>query len=173
MLARPPPALSPVSASSKSLVKTSPLSSLAPMVSANSQSRSTHSLMSDVQLLQCTMATASPTGVVTRSISGTVWSARACSSTTMENTEVPALTLPVRGATEFVAIMPVPASPSGGHTGQPGSRSPSASSSLAPSAVSVPACSPATRMAGSRSSTFQATPCSATRASNFSIMAAS
>jgi hypothetical protein len=33
---------------------------------------------------------------------------------------VPALTFPVRGATEFVATMPVPASPSGGHIGIPG-----------------------------------------------------
>jgi sugar (pentulose or hexulose) kinase len=32
---------------------------------------------------------------------------------------VPALTLPVRGATEFVATMPVPASPSGGHSTTP------------------------------------------------------
>ena len=53
----------------------------------------------------------------------------------MENTEVPADTLPVRGATAFVAIMPVPASPSGGQTGQPGSRSPAGSRSAAPSGV--------------------------------------
>lgn len=33
---------------------------------------------------------------------------------------VPALTLPVRGATLFVATMPVPASPSGGQNGMPG-----------------------------------------------------
>ena len=33
---------------------------------------------------------------------------------------VPTLTLPVRGATALVATMPVPASPSGGHSGMPG-----------------------------------------------------
>ena len=33
---------------------------------------------------------------------------------------VPALTFPVRGATELVATMPVPASPSGGHIAMPG-----------------------------------------------------
>ena len=37
---------------------------------------------------------------------------------------VPALTLPVRGATELVATMPVPASPSGGHSGIAGPQSP-------------------------------------------------
>ena len=41
--------------------------------------------------------------------------------------EVPALTLPVLARTLFVAAMPVPASPSGGQSGQPGSRSPSGS----------------------------------------------
>ena len=46
---------------------------------------------------------------------------------------VPALTLPVRGATELVATIPVPASPSGGHIGAPGRRAPVGSSSRAPS----------------------------------------
>ena len=42
------------------------------------------------------------------------------SSTTIAKMLVPTLTLPVRGATAFVATMPVPASPSGGHSGMPG-----------------------------------------------------
>ena len=52
---------------------------------------------------------------------------------------VPALTLPVRGATEHVATMPVPASPSGGHSAMPGRSPPVGSSSAAPSGVSSPA----------------------------------
>ena len=62
---------------------------------------------------------------------------------------VPALTLPVRGATELVATMPVPASPSGGHSGTPGCSVPVGSSRRAPSSVSSPAISPAVRMVGS------------------------
>ena len=42
------------------------------------------------------------------------------SSTTIAKMLVPALTLPVRGVTEQVATMPVPASPSGGHSTAPG-----------------------------------------------------
>ena len=61
------------------------------------------------------------------------------SSTIMLKMEVPALTFPVLSRTLFVAAMPVPASPSGGQRGQPGSRSPSGSSSAAPSEVSLPA----------------------------------
>ena len=49
---------------------------------------------------------------------------------------VPTLTLPQRGAIAFVATMPVPASPSGGHSGAPSSSPPVGSRSLAPSAVS-------------------------------------
>ena len=52
---------------------------------------------------------------------------------------VPADTLPVRGATEFVAVMPVPASPSGGHNGIPASRFPLSSRKAAPSSVRIPA----------------------------------
>ena len=51
---------------------------------------------------------------------------------------VPALTLPVRGATELVATMPVPASPSGGHRGTPRC-SGRWGRSRAPAAVSSPA----------------------------------
>ncbi len=51
---------------------------------------------------------------------------------------VPALTLPVRGATALVATMPVPASPSGGQsTACRDCSAPVGSSSAAPSAVSV------------------------------------
>ena len=63
----------------------------------------------------------------------------ACSSTTIAKMLVPALTLPVRGATELVATMPVPASPSGGHSGAPGRSAPVGSSSPAPASVSSPA----------------------------------
>ena len=55
---------------------------------------------------------------------------------------VPALTLPVRGATALVATMPVPASPSGGQNGMPARSAPVGSSSAAPSAVSSPAAAP-------------------------------
>ena len=68
--------------------------------------------------------------------------------------EVPADTLPVRLRTELVAIMPVPASPSGGASVMPGCRVPVGSSSLAPSSVSSPAGVPATSGSGSRSSSF-------------------
>ena len=51
---------------------------------------------------------------------------------------VPALTFPVRGATELVATIPVPASPSGGHIAAPGRSAPVGSSSLAPASVSSP-----------------------------------
>ena len=58
-------------------------------------------------------------GVVTRSSSRCTWPS-SCSSTIIAKMLVPALTFPVRGATELVATMPVPASPSGGHMGIPG-----------------------------------------------------
>ena len=89
------------------------------------------------------------------------------SSTTMENTEVPADTLPVRSRTELVAAMPVPASPSGGHRGAPGSSVPVGSSSRAPSSVKPPASSPAESTWGKMSSSFQDSPFYAARASNF------
>ena len=50
-----------------------------------------------------------------------------------KNTRAGADTLPVRGATLFVAAMPVPASPSGGQNGTPGCKTPVGSSSCAPS----------------------------------------
>ena len=53
--------------------------------------------------------------------------------------EVPAETFPVRFATLFVATIPVPASPSGGHMGIPAWSLPVASKSFAPSLVRVPA----------------------------------
>ena len=60
---------------------------------------------------------------------------KSCSKTIIANTEVPAETLPVFFITVFVATMPVPASPSGGHIGQPASRVPDGSKILAPSSV--------------------------------------
>ena len=66
----------------------------------------------------------------------------------MEKMEVPAETLPVLGATALVAVIPVPASPSGGQKGIPaGSRPPVR---RLPSSVSFPASSPATRTLVSR-----------------------
>ncbi len=51
--------------------------------------------------------------------------------------------------------MPVPASPSGGNAGMPGSRSPSGSRRPAPSGVRLPASSPARSTFGNRSRSFQ------------------
>ena len=56
--------------------------------------------------------------------------------------------LPVLTVTAFVATIPVPASPSGGHKVQPPSSSPVGSSNLAPMSVNVPPCSPANRISG-------------------------
>ena len=69
----------------------------------------------------------------------------------MRKTEVPHEMLPVRCAIAFVAIMPVPASPSGGHSAIPGWRAPVGSMSAAPSGVSVPASWPALSTVGSTS----------------------
>ena len=118
------------------------------------------------------MATASPDGVVTRSSSS--WTAlNAFSSTTIANTDVPADTLPVLTATEFVAVIPVPASPSGGASGMPPSRFPLTSSFFAPSAVRVPAFSPAVSTFGRISSSFQGYAFTLSSASNFSSIFAS
>ncbi len=77
---------------------------------------------------------------------------KAFSSTTVAKIEVPADTLPVLAATELVATIPVPASPSGGQSGQPATRVPVVSRSFALLAVKVPALAPATRTLGRRSS---------------------
>ena len=66
-----------------------------------------------MQLLAWAMATGAPDGVATRSISS-MRLRNGASSTIMAKAEVPAETLPVRGRTESVAIMPVPAAPIGG-----------------------------------------------------------
>ena len=79
---------------------------------------------------------------------------------------VPTLTLPVRGDTAFVATMPVPASPSGGHSGMPGWSVPVGSSRAAPSSVSRPASCPARSTSGSRSSSCRPSRRSATSSSN-------
>ena len=130
------------------------METLLPAASQKPLSIPAQALMSLVQLLQCTMATGLPVGVVTMSISGyTLLSG--FSSTTIANTLVPAETLPVRTATAFVAVMPVPASPSGGATSAPASSVPVGSSSFAPSAVRQPASSPAFSTAGRMSSSFQ------------------
>ena len=108
----------------------------------------THAFMSFVQLLQCTMATGLPVGVVTISISGyTLLSG--FSRTIIEKTEVPAETFPVPAATAFVAVIPVPASPSGGAKGIPADSFPPRSSD--PFSVSLPASFPAVSTEGRRS----------------------
>ena len=86
---------------------------------------------------------------------------------------VPALTLPVRGATELVATMPVPASPSGGHSGTPGRSGPDGSSSRAPASVSCRPARPAVRIVGQQVRQPHGRPRSATRSSKVVIMAAS
>ena len=143
-----------------------------PKFSANSLNKLTHAFKSDVQLLQCTIATASPVGVVTRSIS--VWTfSNAFSSTIIAKTEVPADTFPVLTATLFVATIPVPASPSGGHTGIPPFRFPLGSRSFAPSSVSTPACSPADNTFGRISVIFHEYPNGAIISSNVASIPAS
>jgi hypothetical protein len=118
------------------------------------------------------IATGLPSGVTTMSISS--WTrARLFSSTIIANTDVPAETFPERGRTAFVATMPVPASPSGGHRGMPAESAPEGSSSFAPAAVSFPAGWPAGRTAGRMSRSFQPSARGATRASNVAIRAAS
>ncbi len=83
--------------------------------------------------------------------------------------EVPALTFPVRSATEFVAVIPVPASPSGAAKTAPACKVPSGSSQAAPSLVRLPASTPAERTFGSKSSSFQEY-FPSTRALNFEII---
>ena len=58
---------------------------------------------------------------------------------------------PERFVMLFVAVIPVPASPSGGHSGIPAPSLPVVSRSFAPSSESVPAFSPATSTFGSKS----------------------
>ena len=145
------------------------LSTFAPILSANSSKILTQAFKSEVQLLQCTIPTNAPSGVVTRSISGYTLD-NSFSKTIMANTLVPADTLPVRIPTEFVAAIPVPASPSGGHKGIPASNLPLTSRSLTPSSVSVPAASPAVRTSGRISESFHAKPSPLISSSNFSTI---
>ena len=86
---------------------------------------------------------------------------------------VPALTLPVRGATEFVATIPVPASPSGGHMVAPGLSAPVGSSRCAPSGLNSPAGCPATRTGGSSSTSCVGSALSAVSRSNAASIAES
>ena len=139
---RPPQSSSPSRALRYRLPYSSFISTFMPITSEYSLKRFTHAFKSEVQLLQCTIATRLPSGVVTRSISSYTLD-NSFSITIMPNTLVPADTLPVLCATLLVAAIPVPASPSGGHNGTPASKVPVGSSSLAPSSVNVPACCPA------------------------------
>ena len=93
--------------------------------------------------------------MVTISISGYTLE-RFFSNTIIENTDVPADTLPVRTFTLLVATIPVPASPAGGHIKIPAFNVPVGSKSFAPASVKVPALSPATNTFGRISSIFHA-----------------
>ena len=95
------------------------------------------------------------------------------SSKSARGERVPAETLPVRGAIELVATIPVPASPSGGQTGMPARSRPAGSSSAAPASVSSPAGEPATAIPGSRSARLSSTPASLASSSNRASMVAS
>ena len=142
---RPPQSGSPSSASENRNEYNSSLS-FTPLASANT---SAHALRSEVQLLQWTITAISPAGVATTSVLRETDGLRP--ETTVANTDVPADTFPVPTRTQFVATMPVPASPSGGQRGTPASRSPSSSNHAAPAAVSLPASLPAASGRGSMS----------------------
>ena len=142
-----------------------------PSSSWYSLNRLIQALRSEVQLLQCTIATRLPSGVVTMSIISYGLD-NSFSKTIMENEEVPADTFPVRCLTALVATMPVPASPSGGQTGIPAFKWPDTSSLLAPSGVRNPAFSPAGKTLGRISVSFQGYPLGATNLSNLAIISA-
>ena len=72
----------------------------------------------------------------------------------MAKMDVPADTFPVPTATELVATIPVPASPSGGQRGTPASRFPLSSINAAPSEVKLPPLSPAESTLGRISISF-------------------
>ena len=165
----PPQSASPFKASKNIVSSACGMEHFAPMSSANDLNSPAHALMSDVQLLQCTIATGLPVGVVTMSISVCTLES-AFSSTIIAKTDVPAEILPVRTRTLFVAVMPVPASPSGGHSGAPGFKVPVGSSKSAPASVSSPASSPARRICGRMSRSRHGRLCSLCRISNVSIM---
>ena len=78
---------------------------------------------------------------------------------TIKNAEVPADTFPVLSQTAFVATIPVPASPSGGHNGTPGCNLPLISNSFAPSVVKRPAHLPAVIISGNNADKSLSTPC--------------
>ena len=83
----------------------------------------------------------------------------------MAKMDVPAETLPVLGATAFVAVMPVPASPSGGQKGMPAGRRPPRYS--LPLSVSLPASSPAILTTGRTLRTFHGRPYGSSSSLNF------
>ena len=84
----------------------------------------------------------------------------------MANTEVPADIFPVFTPTLFVAAIPVPASPSGGHTNIPAFSLPEGSKRRTPSSVKLPAASPAINTCGRISSNFHKKPSSRIRLLN-------
>ena len=146
-------------------------SSETPSSPAYSRNSFTQAFSSDVQLLQCTIATRFPSGVVTMSIISLGLDS-SFSRTIIEKEDVPAETLPVRGRTAFVATMPVPASPSGGQSGMPAFRWPETSRRFAPVSVRRPASSPAPSTFGRMSRSFQEYFFGAISSSNFSTMSA-
>ena len=142
-----------------------------PSSSWYSLNKLTHALRSEVQLLQCTIATRLPSGVVTMSIISYGFN-NSFSNTIIENEDVPAETFPVRRLTALVATIPVPASPSGGQTGMPAFKWPDTSSILAPFNVRWPAFSPASKTLGKISRKFQSYPFVAINRSNWDIISA-
>ena len=76
------------------------------------------------------------------------------SKTKLPNILVPAEIFPLLTLMLFVATIPVPASPSGGQSGMPGTRCPSKSKIFAPSKVNFPASLPTSIIFGNKPSTF-------------------
>ena len=122
-----------------------------------------------MQLFECAIATKSPIGVVT--ISNSLCNLdNSFSRTTIANAEVPADTFPVFLAILLVATIPVPASPSGGQSFVPDCNLPVGSKSNTPSAVNVPASSPATKTFGRISSSVHEYSLEAINELNFPII---
>ena len=162
----PPQSYRPPSPFDKVWKKSLFLSALMPKHSANSANSPTHAFRSDVQLLQCTIATGSPAGVVTISISRCI--AESGFSEQSSQTRSSLRTIAGALSTLFVAVIPVPGVSLRRTQGNPRLQTPERSRSLAPSFVSVPAISPARSTFGNISRSFQGNPLSA-RAHQISV----
>src|SRR5699024_1052163 len=87
-------------------------------------------------------------GIRDRNVTGVQTCALPISNTSIANALVPADILPFFFSTLLVATIPVPASPSGGQSGTPGSKLFVGSNNLAPCSVKQPAFVPAVRTFG-------------------------